>query len=779
MRRQETGLGVPDELFHRHPAHALDETALDLADVHGRVERLADIVQQVGAQKLPLAGEGVDDDLAHRRAIGVVVERVAGHGLGVPRQARRGVEAVGPQLHAVEVRVGHDGAEIKLLARHEHLVVGKAHVLGLAAVALRDVGRQAITDLARRILRRLAVQVRAGGCGRGRGVGHLAGVGGREAHAFEVHAQLVRHHLHHLGVQALAHLGAAVVHEDGTIEVHVHEGARLVQVLDVEADAELHRRERQALLEHGARGVERRHLLAPRGVVAAGFKLVHELVDDVVFHCLAIGRDVVIVLAVEVGAAHRERVLAEFARDAVQDVFHADRALRPAEAAKRRVALRVGLAAIAVHGHLGQPVGVVEVADGARHHGGGEVRRVPRVRDHLQRHAQHVSVVVVAHVVLVPEAVAPAGDHEVVVAVQAQLDRTVQGARRHRGDAGELRRLRFLAAEASAHAAALHQHGVRLDAERVCDEELHLARVLRRAVDMHAAAFLGQRVADLTFEVELLLSAHVQTAREPVRRLFDRGVHACFVQAAHAARQLHGGHHVLLFFVGLARRDHGLGAFGLEHALGERGGAARLLARLRHHGKHRLAQIADLAVAEDRVVVQHRAAVVLAGNVRGREHAHHAGHGAHGGQVAVQQPARGHGGEAERAVQRAGQLGDVVGVGRGAGHVQLGRFMRAAHAHPRSGVHRRGFGAGIEARLEVVLVVGEGLVLAQEFFGNSGVHDDLLQAVTAVCGSTLKTLVAWLASGATARVSSHRRCSRFCATCRRYALLARMSVMGA
>jgi hypothetical protein len=41
---------VPDQLFGRQPAHALDERAFDLADVHRRVQRAADVVQDVGAQ---------------------------------------------------------------------------------------------------------------------------------------------------------------------------------------------------------------------------------------------------------------------------------------------------------------------------------------------------------------------------------------------------------------------------------------------------------------------------------------------------------------------------------------------------------------------------------------------------------------------------------------------------------------------------------------------------------------------------------------------------------
>jgi hypothetical protein len=64
-------------------------------------------------------------------------------------------------------------------------------------------------------------------------------------------AQLVRHHLRHLGVQALAHLGAAVVHQHRAVGVHMHQRAGLVEVRGVEADAELDRRERQPRLSTG------------------------------------------------------------------------------------------------------------------------------------------------------------------------------------------------------------------------------------------------------------------------------------------------------------------------------------------------------------------------------------------------------------------------------------------------------------------------------------------------------------------------------------------------
>src|SRR5437660_919922 len=59
---------------------------------------------------------------------------------------------------------------------------------------------------------------------------------------------------------------------------------------------------------------------------------------------------------VDVDAAHVERILAERSRDRVDDVLDRDRALRPAEAAKRGVALRVGAPRVAVDRDVGQPV---------------------------------------------------------------------------------------------------------------------------------------------------------------------------------------------------------------------------------------------------------------------------------------------------------------------------------------------------------------------------------------------------------------------------------------
>ena len=721
MGRELAALRMPHQFLGREPAHALDEGALDLADVDRRVQRLACVVQDVGAQQLPFAGQRVDDHLAHRRAVGVVVERAALHLVLVPAQAGRGVEAVGPQLLAVEVGLAHHGAEGQRAAVDLDLVVGEAHRAGLAAMALGRALGQPLADLARGVLRGLAVEVGAGRSRRGRGVRDLGRVGGRDAHALEAHAELVRHHLRHLGVQALAHLGAAVVHQDRAVGVDMHQRAGLVEVLDVERDAELQRCQRQPALEHRARGVEAGDLLAPRAVVARGLELGHQLVHDVVGHGLAVGRHVVLALAVEVDAPHVERIAAQLARHRVHDVLDRDRALRAAETAEGRVALRVGLARVAVHADVGQPVGVVEVAQRARHHRARQVGRVAGARDHGDLGAEDAALVVVAHLVLVPEAVAPARDHEVVVAVQPQLDRAAQLARGHRGHAGEQRRLRFLAAEAAAHAPALHVHLVRLQVHRVRDQVLHLARMLGRAVDMQRAALLRNGVADLALEVELLLPADVERGLEPARRGRDGGAHRGLVAAVGgtaAAHDVHRRHHVLAARMRVLRRQHRRLRLDGQRVLGARGGAARGVAGARDHGEHRLAQVADLAAVlhgqQDRVVVDDRAAVVGAGDVVGREHRHHARHGADGVERERRDAPVGRGRQAQRAMQGAGDLGDVVDVGGLAGHVQVRRFVRAADAHAHALVVGERLGTLVDAGGGVLQVVGKGLCGLQQ-----------------------------------------------------------------
>jgi hypothetical protein len=102
-----------------------------------------------------------------------------------------------------------------------------------------------------------------------------------------------------------------------------------------------------------------------------------------------------------------------------------------------------------------------------------------------------------------------------------------------------------------------------------------------------------------------------------------RWLASIFRSAARAAAMVDGGRQVFVF-------DHGLGGGGAGG--GDRGGG---------HGEQALADADHLAVGEQLVVADHRADVVLAGDVGGGQHEHHAGRGAHGRQVHRHDPRMG------------------------------------------------------------------------------------------------------------------------------------------
>ena len=227
--RAQAALPVPPQLLGGEPAHALDEAALDLADVQRRIQRLAAVVKDVDALDPVLAGQRVDRDLAAGGAIGEVVERPAGAGGAVPVDLGRLVEAGRGERDPAHVGLPDQGAEAGS--------PGCRPAPGWAGTrparcgtdqcsAAKSIRRCLI--VARRRQRRLAVEVGAGGGGGGRGVGHLAGGGGGDPHLVEVDLELLGHHLGHLGVEALPHLGAAMVQVHAAVGVDVHQRAGLV-----------------------------------------------------------------------------------------------------------------------------------------------------------------------------------------------------------------------------------------------------------------------------------------------------------------------------------------------------------------------------------------------------------------------------------------------------------------------------------------------------------------------------------------------------------------------
>ena len=627
------------------------------------------------------------------------MEGVAGERGRVPVQSGRGVEAVGPQLHAGAVGRADELGEGDRVCTDVHLAVGEAHrgrVGGPAAWAriaavfalapLAPLGeaaqcelRQAHADRARGGGRGLAVEVGAGGGRGGRGVGHLAGVGGGGAHALERDAELGGDHLADLGVQALAHLGTAVVYQHRAVGIHMHQRAGLVQVGEVEGDAELHRGERQPAPQHRSGGVEGGDLGAAGAVVAARFEFVDQRVQHVVGDHLAVGRGVAPRAAVEVGAAHVEGIAPERARDAVDHPLGEDRALRSAEAAEGGVGLGVGAREPGTEVGRRQVVGVVDMAERARGDRAAEVGGAARARDHVDAQREEAALFVVTDGVVVVEVVALAGDGDVVVAIGAQLDRTAKSRRRQRRHAGEQRRLRLLAAEAAAHAAHLHDHAVGGDAQAVRHHLLHLARVLGGTPHLQAAvlARLGER--DLAFEVEVLLAADLPSPLHAMRRRGQRRIDV-------ATHEAHRRQHELARACGLQRVEPRRQRCVVD--AGAARGAARGVALVCDHREDRLADVVHFACGEDGVVVHDRPAVVASRNVGGHQHAEHAGRREHRAEVHRHDARVRLRRQAERRVCGAGGFGEVVDVGGLAGHVQVGGLVRMRLAGGGGGCRR-------------------------------------------------------------------------------------------
>ncbi len=410
--------------------------------------------------------------------------------------------------------------------------------------------------------------------------GHLAGVRRRGAHPFERHAQLVGDDLRHLGVQALSHLGAAVVHLHAAVGVHVDQGARLVEEGGGEADAELHRRDGDAALDHGARGVPRRDGFAPLPILAVALQLRDQRLQDVVLDLHLVVGDVAVFHAVEVAQAHVQRIQAEPARDVAQDGLDHDHALRPAEAPEGGVALRVGLATVGRDLDVAQEIRVVGVEDRPVGHRPGQVGRETAVGQHGELERGDQAGIVEAHAVVIGERVALAGDHEVVVAVQPQLDRVLALARGQGRPYGQVAGLGFLAAEAAAHAPALHRDGVVLQSQRMRHPVLDLARMLGAGIDPPLVLLQRQGIGDLALQVEMLLAADFELPVQAVRRARQRRFG---LAAAHGHRR----QHIALEGMRFARRQHGRQRLDIELHLAR--GAAGLHDRVGDDHAHHLA----------------------------------------------------------------------------------------------------------------------------------------------------------------------------------------------
>ena len=337
----------------------------------------------------------------------------------------------------------------------------------------------------------------------------------------ERQAERGRGDLEHLGVQALAHLGAAVVDQHRAVLVDVHERAGLVERREVERDAELHRRDREAALAVRVGLVERRDLRRTTGEVAGVEHLLPGPVEALgVPHRLAVRRGLAV--GVEVAAAQLVGRDAEQRRAPAEDVLDHQHPLRAAEAAERGLRRLVGLRDPAVGAHVGDPVRVVDVAQRPGEHRLGQVEAPAAVRGQRRVEREQPAVGVEADPPGGVEAVPLAGHRDVLRAGQPEPDRATGQGRAERGDRGEAVRLHLLAAEAAAHPQALHGDVVAAPAEDVRHDLLGLGRVLGAALHEHLAGLVDVRQRGMRLQVEVLLAGHLDLALEDVRGLEDR-----------------------------------------------------------------------------------------------------------------------------------------------------------------------------------------------------------------------------------------------------------------
>ena len=120
---------------------------------------------------------------------------------------------------------------------------------------------------------------------------------------------------------------------------------------------------------------------------------------------------------------------------------------------------------------------------------------------------------------------------------------------------------------------------------------------------------------------------------------------------------------------------------GRDLDLGEPRGAARLSRVSATTANTTWPWNSIVSVGEHRIVAHHRADIVLAGNVGGGQHRDDAGRGAHGVEIERSDPPARDRRAADRDVQRALRLADVVDVDGGAGDMRGAESCAVGTAH--------------------------------------------------------------------------------------------------
>ena len=213
--------------------------------------------------------------------------------------------------------------------------------------------------------------------------------------------------------------------------------------------------------------------------------------------------------------------------DIAHDGFNHDHALRSSKTTKGGVALGVGFAAVGGNRNVLQKVGVVAVKNSPVSDRARQICTKSAVGGHLQLQSGEPAGAIKAGGVFVSERMAFARHHEVIIAVQAQLDGRFEFVRRDCSPDRKVAGLRFFATKAATHAPALYADRMVVQSQRVGDPVLDFARVLRATVNRPLVLFVGNGISNLPFQIKMLLAADFKCARECVLCSFQ-----CFLRMA-------------------------------------------------------------------------------------------------------------------------------------------------------------------------------------------------------------------------------------------------------
>ncbi len=369
---------------------------------------------------------------------------------------------------------------------------------------------------------------------------------------------------------------------------------------------------------------------------------------------------------IQVGLARIERIHAQGPGDILDDGFYGHHALGATETPKGGVGNRVGFATQPEDGSTVQVVGVVGMKHRPVDNAFGQVRGITALASQHHFGGLDASVIVKADLPAVEKIVALAGLDHVVPTRHPVTHRPTQAVSEKRTQARQRARLTFLATEPAAHATDFGDHMMKGQRQHFRHQLLNFGGVLGRADDMNAAILGETGLPHLTFEVKVLLAAHVDLAFDPVGRTHQFAVGVT--------------HHQMMFRQNVAVRSDRLlyrqmGDKGLVLHLGQGHRPQRGFLTGGRHRKNGLAHIFHFVARKQWIATVHRRHVNLAGNVGLHHHIENPGGSSDAAQIHTLDARMRLNRLADSNVCQIDRHREIINITGSAGHVLARGFM--------------------------------------------------------------------------------------------------------